>query len=99
MISEETLEELKCASSDENHFAIEPISLAKCGHSICKKCIPKNNIHVIKCSLYGLLSVQDFSQFEVSKASQKLLKMCLEDVFKVLERESSLKLTEIKGGL
>ena len=48
MLSEETLEELKCATSDEEHFVIEPIPLANCGHTICKTCIPKDDLKDIK---------------------------------------------------
>jgi glutathionylspermidine synthase len=44
-----------------------------------------------------LVTEQDFSKVQISKASQKLLKMCLEDIFKILEADASLKLNEIKG--
>jgi glutathionylspermidine synthase len=97
MMSEETLEELKCALSGEEHFVIEPITLTNCGHSICYKCIPKDNVNKIECKLCGLVTEQDFSKVQISKASQKLLKMCLEDIFKILEADTSLKLNEIKG--
>jgi hypothetical protein len=97
MLSEETTEELQCGSDNEKHFLIEPIPLTNCGHSICKKCIPKDSVKKIKCTICGLISSQDFAQFKVSKSTQKLLKMCLEDVFKILENETSLKLNEIKG--
>ena len=76
MISEETLEELKCACSDQEHFVIEPIPLIKCGHSICKKCI-QDNVKEIKCKLCGLVSKQDFTETVASKGTQKLLKMCI----------------------
>ena len=83
MIEEEVLEELKCALSDEEHFVIAPITLPYCGHSICKTCMLKSDLKEIKCKLCGLVSVQDFRKFEVSKGTQKLLKMCLEDIFKI----------------
>ena len=78
-----TLEELKCATSDEEHFVIEPIPLANCGHSICKMCIPKDDLKEIKWKIWGLVSEQDFSKFKVSKGIQKLLKFYLDDVFKI----------------
>jgi hypothetical protein len=37
MISTELLEDLICASSGDKHFLIDPITLSKCGHSICKQ--------------------------------------------------------------
>ena len=35
-MSEETLEVLKCATSDQEHFVIDPIPLIKC--------VPKNDL-------------------------------------------------------
>ena len=99
MITEEILDVLKCASPEEQHFCIEPITLAKCGHSICKKCIPKYGLKEIKCGICGLISEQDFSKFHVSKAGQILLKMNMENIFQILETQISLKLIEIKGKL
>ena len=97
MISKETFEELQCGSTDETHFLIDPIPLTKCGHAICKKCIPKDDIKEIKCSICGLVSEQGFTQFEVSKATLKLLKIFLEDLLKILGTETSLKLNEVEG--
>ena len=96
MISEETLEELKCASSDEEHFTIDPITLSNCGHSICKNCIPKDDLKEIKCKLCGLNSEQDFNKFQVSKSAQKLLKIYLDNVFSILQSETNIKLNELK---
>ena len=95
MINEETLEELKCAASDQEHFVIEPISLHGCGHSVCKKCI----FEEIECKICGLVSNQDLNKIQASKGTQKLLKMCIEDIFKILKEETSLKLNELKGML
>jgi hypothetical protein len=39
-MNKEILSELQCGSSDEKYFLKDPITLTKCGHSICKKCIP-----------------------------------------------------------
>ena len=98
MVSEETLEELKCAISDEEHFFIEPIPLTNCGHSICRTCIPNDDLIEIKCKICGLVSKQDFNKFQASiSSSQKLLRIYLEDIFKVLEAETGLKLTDLKG--
>ena len=99
MINEEILEVLQCAHSEYDHFVIEPITLSKCGHLVCKSCVLKDDIKEITCNICGLISRQDFAQIDVSKAAQKLLKMCLEDVFKILENETSLKLNELKGML
>jgi transcription elongation factor Elf1 len=97
MSTKEILEELKCTTSDQQHFLTEPITLHSCGHSICKKSARKNSLKKITCKICGLESELDFRKIEASKSSQKLLKMCLEDVFKILEAEISPKLNEIKG--
>ena len=97
MISEEILEELKCATSDEEHFIIEPISLNNCGHSICKKCMPKERVKEIKCKLCGLVSQHDDSKIHTSKDTQKLLHTYIEEIFKILKDETSLKLNGLKG--
>ena len=99
MITEEILEVLKCASPEKHHFCIDPIILAKCGHSICKKCIPKDEFNEIKCGICGLISEQDLYKFQVSKAGQSLLKMNMENIFKIIATETSLKIIEIKGKL
>ena len=99
MISEETLEELKCASSDQEHFAIEPISLHNCGHSVCKKCVLKDDLKEIKCKLCGFVSKQDLNEIQVSRAAQKLLKIYLEDIFQILKEGTSSNLNELKGML
>ena len=99
MISEDILEELKCAASNDEHFIVGPITLPRCGHSICKKCIPKDDIIEIECKLCGLISKQDFRQFEISRGTQRFLQIHLEGVFKIIETDISLKLTELKGYL
>ena len=91
MISEETLEELKCASSGQEHFVIEPIPLIKCGHCICKKCV-HDNVKEIKCELCGLVSKQDFTVTQASKCIQKFLRMCIEELLQILKEETGLKL-------
>ena len=51
----------------------------------------------IKCKLCGLDSKQDFNKSQASKGTQKLLKMCLGELFYILKEETSLKLNELKG--
>ena len=97
MISEEILEELKCALSDEQHFSIEPITLTKYGHSVCKSCLPTDSNDAIQCKICGLITVQDYSYIETSKGSRQALKMCLDDIFDILEKELSLKFEELKS--
>ena len=98
MISEGTLEELKCASFDQEHFVIEPLYLINSGHCICKKCF-EDYFKEIKYKLCGLVSKHDFSATKASKGTQKLLKIFLEDIFSIIKEETSFKLKELKGML
>jgi hypothetical protein len=43
------------------------------------------------------VSEQDFRKVEASKGTQKLLNMCLKDIFKLLELGTSLKLNDLKS--
>ena len=52
---------------------------------------------IIKCKICGLVSKQDLNEIQASKGIQKLLKMCIEDIFKILKEETSLKLNDLKG--
>ena len=78
---------------------IEPILLINCGHTVCKKCVLKDDLKEIKCKICGLVSQQDFNETQASNATQQLLKVYFEDIFKILESETSLKLNELKGML
>ena len=50
MITEETLEDLVFAYSDNQHFSINPIALK---NSLCKSCIPDNQNEPIQCKICG----------------------------------------------
>ena len=98
MINNENFKVLKCAISDQEHFVIDPIAI-NCGHTICKKCVPKDDLKKIKCKICGLVSKQDFNEPQASQGIQQLLKIYFKDIFKILESETSLKLSELKGML
>jgi hypothetical protein len=55
MNSAEILDEFRCALSDDNHFLINSIQLSKCGHSVCKDCLPNDTkVQSIKCKTCGI---------------------------------------------
>jgi hypothetical protein len=98
MISAELLEELICASSGDKHFLIDPITLSKCGHSICKNCLPVNQVNSIKCKSCGVITTdEDFSKIQVSKALKLTMKCHLGSIFKSIESQTVLKLNELKS--
>ena len=96
MITEEILENLQCAVSDEEHFFIDPITLSNCGHSICQSCIQAGDTK-IKCKICNLITNQDFSKVEISQGSKMALNLCLSEIFQILEKETSWKLNDFKS--
>jgi hypothetical protein len=97
MLTEEALETIECALSEEKHFLIEPITLNKCGHSICAKCLPSKSVEKITCGICGIINEQDFANSSVSKPTQLFIKSCMGEIFKILKAENSCKLSELKG--
>ena len=69
MSSEESLDEFKCALSDDyKHFLIEPIVLINCGHSVCKSCILNESSNTIKCKICEIETEIDLKTAKVSAA-------------------------------
>ena len=104
-MTNEKLEEFKCAFSDENHFVIKPITLT-CRHSVCQKCIPwitladdnaNEKRKEIKCKICGLVSYQDLKLSSVSKIAQKALNLSIADIFQNLEKETTGRLYKLRG--
>jgi hypothetical protein len=98
MDSTEILDEFRCALSDDNHFLINPIPLSKCGHSVCKNCLPNDTkVQSIKCKICGIITEDVFSEISVSKGLKQALKLCLGNIFELIESETSSKLNELKS--
>jgi hypothetical protein len=98
MDSTEILDEFRCALSDDNHFLINPITLSKCGHSVCKDCLPNDTkSQSIKCKKCGLITGDVLSEIQVSKGFKKALISCLGNIFELIESETSSKLNALKS--
>jgi hypothetical protein len=98
MNSTEMLDEFKCALSDDNHFLINPIPLYKCGHSVCKNCLPNDTkVQSIKCKKCGMITEDIFREIPVSKGFKEALKFCLVNIFELIESETSSKFNELKS--
>jgi hypothetical protein len=63
---------------DYHHYVEEPISL-KCGHSICKNCLPSNKI--FKCKLCGKINKRDLAKRDVDGELQKNILIYLPNLF------------------
>jgi hypothetical protein len=90
------LEELECAASEEKHFIIDPITLPNCGHSVCKNCLLKEKSNSIKCNKCGVIT-EDFSKFQITKGLKEILKLCLGNIFEMIETQTISKLNELKS--
>jgi hypothetical protein len=98
MDSTEILDEFKCAFSDDNHFLINPITVSKCGHSVCKNCLPnETEVQSIECKKCGVITEDVFREIPVSKGFKQALKFCLGNIFEFIESETSSKLNELKS--
>jgi hypothetical protein len=98
MDSTEILNEFRCAQSDDNHFLINPIPLSKCGHSVCKNCLPNDTkVHSIECKKCGMKTEEIFSEIQVPKFFKQALKLCLGNIFEFIESETKSKLSELKS--
>jgi hypothetical protein len=98
MNSAEILQEFRCALSDDNHFLINPIPLSKCGHSVCKNCLPNDTkVQSIRCKICLMITEDDFSEIQVPKGFKQALKLCLGNIFELIEKQTSSKLNELKS--
>ena len=95
----ENLDEFRCCLSDDKHLIIQPILLAKCGHSACKECFHKDNQKVVKCKKFEVVSEFDFTASQVSTALKISMKFLYEAMFQVLEKETSSKINDLKSYL
>ena len=98
MNSAEILDEFRCALSDDNHFLINSIQLSKCGHSVCKDCLPNDTkVQSIKCKTCGMITEDLFSEILVSDGFKESLKFCLGNIFELIEKQTRSKLNELKS--
>jgi hypothetical protein len=98
MDSTENLDEFKCALSDDNHFLINPITLSKCGHSVCKNCLLNDSkVQSIICKTCGMKTEDLFSEIPGPEGFKEALKLCLGNIFDLIESETKSKLNELKS--
>jgi hypothetical protein len=93
----ENLDEFRCCLSDDRHFIIQPITLTKCGHSACKECFPNHNQISIQCKRCNIFSEFDLKASQVSVALKLALKFLYENMFHVIEKETSSKIKDLKS--
>jgi hypothetical protein len=98
MNSTELLDDFRCAQSDDNHSLINPIQLSKCGHFVCKDCLPNDSkVQSIKCKTCGVITEDHFSEFPVSEGFKESLKFYLGNIFELIEKQTRSKLNELKS--
>lgn len=71
-----------CALANDNHFIENPVTLS-CGHSICKRCVPKK-IEDLLCKICGEKNEIDLTKVKESIGMKKLLLLNLEQMLGIV---------------
>jgi hypothetical protein len=96
MLSTEELESLECALSTHlKHISINPIGLS-CGHSICKKCIPKDTMAKITCVHCKKSQVVPNDQ-EKPLSAKSLFNVFTDKMFEYVEDKFKCSLKSLNG--
>jgi hypothetical protein len=96
MMEDEKLNEFYCIFSEQKHFLIDPVTIS-CGHSICKKCLPRENTTSIRCKICKRLVSYDANRIKVSRGFKEVLKCFKNEIFTVIEKEMCSKLNDLKS--
>ena len=97
MNSDESLNGLLCAISNEDkHFVNTPISL-QCGHCICKKCVSTGAVEPIKCFQCGQTTDRDLRYDSESVTTKMLIKFCLSSLFTEIEKQTTDSIEKLKS--
>jgi hypothetical protein len=63
-----------------------------------KDCLPSDTkIQSIECKKCGAITEDDFSEIQVPKGFKQALKLCLGNIFELIEKQTSSKLNELKS--
>ena len=95
---QDSLDEFKCALSEDKHFIIQPIPLIKCGHAACKECFSSNaENNRIKCKICNIVSDFDYETASVSIVLNKSIQMYHRDMLEIVEKDTITKLNYLKS--
>ncbi len=97
MISDGSYPELECALAEDKHYFKEPITLTNCGHSVCKECLPKDENIALECRICGIITKRDLSKDKESLASKGMFKVCLANLFSIIESQTSVEIAKLKS--
>ena len=97
MITDQNFLKFQCVLSQQRHFLIDPIKLVNCDHSVCKSCLQDGKITKIKCVVCEVISEIDYSKIQISEGLKQELQSSLGSIFKIVEKDTSSKVNEIKG--
>ena len=97
MIPKEMLEKFKCALADNYHFLVDPIILSECGHSVCKNCIPTDELDSIKCKICGVTTIEeDFHKIHVSEDLKQNINLYLVNTFELIANQADVKMKQLR---
>ena len=93
----EVSKNFKCALSNDDHVAQEPISL-NCGHCICKSCLLKSEYqNIITCKLCNQVTNRDLKNEKESTLVKSMIAHFLSQLFVELENKTSEGVNKLKG--
>ena len=93
MIADEIKESFICSLSKDKHLLEAPINLP-CGHSVCKKCLPKHTSP--KCKSCGDVANIDLSAFKESYFINLAIKSSLDHLFTIIKTKTVEQISMIK---
>ena len=93
-----TDQEVSCAISSSKHSLVDPVSLRKCGHLVCNKCL-NGDYKSITCNICVSTNNKTFNKIEISTTSKQEIEKHLDAIFEILQKEANVKIKELKGSL
>ena len=96
-LSENILNILQCAFSNDKHIVCEPISMP-CGHSICRNCINNNLAQPFHCRFCGKsINTSSLVGFDESPAIDYIIEENIQKLYTLLEETFRKELNDFKG--
>jgi hypothetical protein len=86
---------LRCALADDEHILEKSITLS-CGHSVCRECIPSDEIPVT-CGICQIENAFDLTKANESVVIKNLLSMKFSELFQLISDRYKDSLKSFKG--
>ena len=81
------LNEFGCALSEDNHIVQDPLMLNPCRHYVCKDCLNRTNINLIKCRFCSGFTKRDLVSGDGCSIIRDSIKLNIEKFFVVIQNQ------------